>query len=176
MIPITIDNAIRIATYAHAEQVDKAGMPYILHPLRVGASLAAFGTDAVIAGLLHDVVEDTVYTLADLRDQGVSERALSAIDSVTKRTSERDLAAYRESIERAMADPLGLYVKAADVLDNAGRIVNLPNDATKARLMLKYGMAAEMFAEVIPRFPQASLLWRLAPKYRPLTPPKGWVP
>lgn len=171
-----IDIAIGLARAAHRGQVDKQGMPYVLHPLRVGASLAAFGPDAVCAGILHDVVEDTPVTLDDLRDFGFSERVISAVDAVTKTTSERDLEAYRASILRAMADPVGLWVKAADVLDNAGRIYGLSDGSTKARLMLKYGMAADLFATVIPRFPTGGLLWRLAPKYRPLTPPKDWNP
>ena len=151
-------------------------MPYILHPLRVGASLAAFGEEAVMAGILHDVVEDTPITLRGLKQQGFSDRVLSAVEAVTKTESESGLMAYERSVRKAMADPLGLYVKAADVLDNAGRIAGIDDPRTRARLMLKYGMAADLFAEVIPRFPTGALLWRLAPKYRPLTPPKGWVP
>lgn len=157
----TVEGAILFALGAHAGQVDKAGLPYILHPLRVGASLHAFGPGAVIAGILHDVVEDTEYTLDDLADAGASEDVVAAVDAVTKTTSERSLEGYRLAIERAMEDPLGVYVKAADVVDNASRLWSLPDVATVARLERKYAMAEEMLRQVIPGFTRYQ--WRPRP-------------
>lgn len=159
----TVEGAILFALGAHAGQVDKAGVPYILHPLRVGASLHKFGDDAIIAGILHDVVEDTEYTLDDLAEAGASEAVLSAVDSVTKVGSERTLEGYRRAIEKAMEDPLGVYVKAADVVDNASRLWALPDVATISRLERKYAMAAEMLMQVIPGFTMYQWQHRIPP-------------
>lgn len=57
-IPI-LERAILIATAAHVEQLDKSGMPYILHPLAVMAKVADLGEDAMAIAVLHDVIEDT---------------------------------------------------------------------------------------------------------------------
>ena len=60
-------------------------------------------TEARIAGVLHDVVEDCGWTLDDLRTEGFSEPVLSAVDAVTKRESED----YDQFVARAAADPIG---------------------------------------------------------------------
>ena len=57
----TLERAIAIAAMAHEGQVDKAGMPYILHPLRMMLSVDT--PEACMAAVLHDVVEDTAVTL-----------------------------------------------------------------------------------------------------------------
>ena len=108
----TLERAIEIAASAHAGQVDKAGNPYILHPLRVMLSLASI--EERIAGVLHDVVEDTRITLDDLRSEGFSEAVLAALESVTKRDGED----YATFVLRAAADPIGRRVKLADLADN----------------------------------------------------------
>jgi (p)ppGpp synthase/HD superfamily hydrolase len=68
----TLERAIAIAAEAHAEQVDKAGAPYILHPLRM--MLAVTTPVARMAAVLHDVVEDTSVTLEQLRAEGFRKR------------------------------------------------------------------------------------------------------
>lgn len=109
----TLERAIAVAAAAHAGQVDKAGRPYILHPLRVMLSLDT--TDDQIVGVLHDVVEDTEVTLDRLRADGFSEPILAALDSVTKREGE----GYPAFVLRAAANPIGRKVKLADLLDNS---------------------------------------------------------
>lgn len=64
----TLERAIEMALHAHAGQVDKAGEPYILHPLRL--MLALNGMYPRMAAVLHDVVEDTSVTLDNLRSEG----------------------------------------------------------------------------------------------------------
>lgn len=64
-----LDNAILIATTAHLHQKDKAGMPYILHPLRV--MFAVNTLEQKIAAILHDIIEDTHITLMDLENAGL---------------------------------------------------------------------------------------------------------
>ena len=114
----TVEKAVAIAAEAHAGQVDKAGTAYLLHPLRVMLQLAT--DDERIAGVLHDVVEDTEWTLEALRSEGFSEPVLAAIDSVTRRDGET----YKEFVRRAGKDPIGRLVKLADLRDNCdlGRI------------------------------------------------------
>ena len=64
----TVETAIEIAARAHAGQVDKAGVPYIFHPLRL--MLAVTTPFERMAAVLHDTVEDTDISLADLREAG----------------------------------------------------------------------------------------------------------
>jgi len=99
----------------HAGQVDKAGRPYIEHVMAVAAMNDNLGPDAVMAGLLHDIVEDTDVTLDDLREMGYSDRIVSAVDSVTRREGEP----YFDMVRRAAADPLGCLVKLADNAHNS---------------------------------------------------------
>ncbi|MGX1175879.1 GTP pyrophosphokinase [Pseudomonas sp. R151218B TE3479] len=109
----TLEKAISIAALAHEGQVDKGGAPYILHPLRVMLRLAH--DEERIVAVLHDVVEDTATTLADLRDEGFSDAILSAIDALTKREGET----YQAFIERAARDPIARRVKLADLAENS---------------------------------------------------------
>jgi (p)ppGpp synthase/HD superfamily hydrolase len=112
-----IADADALAERAHFDQVDKAGNPYIDHPRAVAKVLAdkGLGDNAVMAGLLHDVVEDTDVTLDDLREAGYPEEVVRAVDSVTKRPDET----YMDLIHRAAADPLGRLVKLADNENNS---------------------------------------------------------
>lgn len=114
----TLERAIAIAAEAHAGEVDKAGAPYIHHPLRVMDGCE--GAEAKIVAVLHDLVEDTDWTLEGLRAEGFSEAVVSGVDAVTRRDGE----VYLEFVARARAHPLGREVKRADVLENLdiGRI------------------------------------------------------
>lgn len=96
----------------HAGTVDKAGQPYILHPLRVMLRLAT-EAERVVA-ILHDVVEDSEVTLDDLRAEGFSDEVVDAIDHVTRREGE----SYEAFIERIAPHPLARRVKVADLEDN----------------------------------------------------------
>ena len=108
----TLERAIVIAATAHAGQLDKAGEPYILHPLRVMMRVA--GTAARMAAVLHDVVEDTAVSLDDLRAEGFPDVVIAAVEAVTKRPGETRIEAAR----RAAADPIAREVKLADNAEN----------------------------------------------------------
>ncbi|MGW0021948.1 HD domain-containing protein [Rhodococcus sp. NPDC003382] len=128
--------AQRIATVAHAGQVDRAGRPYITHPARVAARVA--GDDhAVAVAWLHDVVEDTTVTLADLGEQFPPE-VVAAVDALTRRDGEEPVEYYA----RVRRVPLALTVKLADLADNSDpqRLARL-DDATRRRLRAKYAHA-----------------------------------
>lgn len=120
----TLERAIAIAAQAHAGQTDKAGAPYILHPLRMMLTLS---TDAErITAVLHDVIEDTPWTLADLRAEGFREEVLAALESVTKREGED----YETFIQRSAQNRIGRRVKLADLHDNSN-ISRIPSPTKK---------------------------------------------
>jgi (p)ppGpp synthase/HD superfamily hydrolase len=108
----TLEQAISIAALAHEGQRDKAGAPYVLHPIRVMLRLSS--PEERIVGVLHDVVEDTRITRDDLRATGFSEAVLEALDSVTERDGEN----YADFVVRAASNPIGRAVKLADLEDN----------------------------------------------------------
>jgi (p)ppGpp synthase/HD superfamily hydrolase len=108
----TLEDAIALAVEAHRGQRDKAGQTYILHPLRVMMRLE---TEAErMAAILHDVVEDTPYTLERLRELGYPQEVLTALECLTKREGE----SYEAFIERVRPHPLARRVKLADLEDN----------------------------------------------------------
>lgn len=126
----TLERAIAIAVEAHTGQVDKAGQPYILHPIRV--MLGVKTPEARIASILHDVVEDSDWTIEDLRREGFCEVVISAVDAVTRRDGE----SYEEFVDRSGQHPLGRIVKIADLTDNAN-LCRIPNPTEKDRARLQ---------------------------------------
>lgn len=139
-----INRAIEIATRAHVGQVDKAGAPYIFHPLRV--MLSRESELERICAVLHDVVEDSDITFDDLRKEGFSEAVLAVLDCLTKREDE----SYDAFIDRILTNETACHVKLADLRDNMNlsRIEN-PTEEDKAR-MKKYGEAAERILDALP--------------------------
>lgn len=108
----TLERAIMIAVQAHEGQRDKAGVPYILHPFRLMVQMSS--EVAMIAAVLHDVVEDTDWTLARLRTEGFSEEVVRAVDALTRREGE----SYEEFVRRVGENPVARRVKLADLEDN----------------------------------------------------------
>jgi (p)ppGpp synthase/HD superfamily hydrolase len=109
-----LNRAIVIAAEAHAGQADKAGQPYILHPLRVMGAMPRDESCRIVA-VLHDVLEDCPEWTADrLRAQGFSETQLEGLDSVTRRSGED----YSSYVARAGSNMIGRLVKMADLRDN----------------------------------------------------------
>jgi (p)ppGpp synthase/HD superfamily hydrolase len=125
----TLEDAIILAAGAHRGQADKAGEPYILHPLRVMLQLV--DEEGRIAAALHDVLEDTATTADNLRDWGYGEKVVEALEALTRRDGE----SYADSIERAVRNPLARRVKLADLADNMN-VHRLPavGDADRDRL------------------------------------------
>lgn len=141
----TIAETFALAERAHRGQPDKAGKPYIDHPRAVAALLAPHGLEAVRAGLLHDVVEDTRVTYAQLHAEGYSDLVVTAVMSVTWAHKDET---YDELIARAAAHPLGRHVKLADNTHNSlpGRLAALAatgeKGAKKAEVLrVKYATA-----------------------------------
>lgn len=125
-----------IAAKAHRDQFDKNGVPYIEHARAVSAGLASFSEPIRVAGLLHDVVEDTDETLESLRAAGVTEVSLEIIDAVTKVPG----STKREQIERVIQGGYAaLLVKTSDNAHNSlpDRLKHL-DGPTRERLEAKY--------------------------------------
>ena len=105
--------AMKIAYEAHACQVDKAGLPYINHPLHLAEQMET--EDTCVVALLHDVVEDTPVTLEDLRKSGFTETQLHAIKAMTH---EKDVS-YMDYIRELRNNEIAVVVKIADIRHNS---------------------------------------------------------
>lgn len=103
--------AYEIASRAHANQVDKAGKPYLHHPLAVADGVES--EEAKVVALLHDIAEDTPITLDSLRAL-FGDTIADALTCLTHREGER----YDEYVRRAAANPLARKVKMADLTHN----------------------------------------------------------
>jgi GTP diphosphokinase / guanosine-3',5'-bis(diphosphate) 3'-diphosphatase len=158
-----IERAYEVAAYWHRDQKRKSGDPYITHPLAVATILAELGmnTETICAALLHDTVEDTPYTLTELRGQ-FGEDIAALVDGVTK----LDKVKYGESAEaetvRKMVVAMSrdirvLVIKLADRLHNMRTLRYLPREKQerKSREVL------EIFAPLAHRLGMNTLKWEL---------------
>ena len=125
-----------IAAAAHKGQVDKAGKPYIEHPAHVAASVQGDAAKAV--AWLHDVVEDTPLTFADLREKGVAPEVIEALKLLTHDES----VPYLEYVRSLKQNPLARAVKLADLCHNSD-LSRLP------RITEKDQRRAEKYAKAI---------------------------
>ena len=158
-----LQTAYEVAENAHQGQFRRSGDPYITHPLAVATILADLGMDTLtlVAGLLHDTVEDTPYTLADVtRDFGLEVAHL--VDGVTKLDKVRfgdatEAETIRKMIIAMAQDPRVLVIKLADRLHNMRTMRFLPPDkqARKARETL------EVMAPLAHRLGMATIKWEL---------------
>ena len=111
-----LTTAIKIACDAHANQTDKAGEPYILHPLRL---MYCFNEEsAMITAVLHDVIEDSHISFDFLESQGFGKVIIEAIKAITKKRDET----YTEFIERLSSNTIAVKVKIEDLKDNLNLI------------------------------------------------------
>jgi len=158
-----IERSYDVAAYWHRDQKRKSGDPYITHPLAVATILAELGmnTETICAALLHDTVEDTPYTLTELRGQ-FGEDIAALVDGVTK----LDKVKYGESAEaetvRKMVVAMSrdirvLVIKLADRLHNMRTLRYLPREKQerKSREVL------EIFAPLAHRLGMNTVKWEL---------------
>ncbi|AGR48128.1 putative metal-dependent phosphohydrolase [Sinorhizobium phage phiM12] len=109
-----LNSALLVAAVAHDGQFDKAGKPYLLHVLRVFQNLESDDEELNCIGVLHDVIEDTDTTYAQLREIGMSERVIDAVKLLTKvrgQTADEYLDGILTSVD-------AMLVKLADLTDN----------------------------------------------------------
>lgn len=145
--------AENIARERHKNQFDKAGQPYIHHPERVAAAVAKEGAspEVIAAAWLHDVVEDSELTLAELAHPatGIPPFTIILVQDLTRpegRVADPDL--YYHRIRQ---NPFALQVKLADIRDNMDpqRLSLLPAEL-QSRLLGKYRHALSILVEDIP--------------------------
>ena len=105
--------ALKLCFEAHKDQIDKSGMPYVFHPFHLAEQMVDENT--TIVALLHDVIEDTEYTLDDLRKFGFAEDVLSAISLMTH----ADDVPYMEYVVKIKTNPIAKAVKLADLKHNS---------------------------------------------------------
>lgn len=155
----TLQDCIDLATFAHRHQYDKAGEPYINHPLRVLESVKAQGAQAYVqmAAVLHDVTEDTPFTCDMLLALGVPEAAVEIVRLVDRDASKAKLMAAgldgvvtKEEIDEfyyseIRNSPAAKLVKFADIGDNTQpwRLSYLP-EKQQEHLRDKYAKALKM--------------------------------
>lgn len=130
-----LSKAINLAMQAHAGQVDKAGMPYAGHVMRV--MQAGRTIDEKIVGMLHDLVEDTDWTFEALLAEGFPTHIIDALRCVTKLSDDEPYDAF---IQRVKTNPLAVAVKINDLTDNMDirRLSDITeNDVQRLRKYLK---------------------------------------
>jgi (p)ppGpp synthase/HD superfamily hydrolase len=139
---MNLHRAIEIAAEAHRHQTDKAGAPYILHPLRVMSAMTT--EEERIVAVLHDVVEDGPgWTFERLEAEGFSASVMNALRLVTKLPEDegKDTDTYLRFVRRTKQNPVARRVKTADIRDNldATRLQELTE---KDRLRMNRYLAA----------------------------------
>jgi len=107
-----IEKSLEIALKAYAGQTDKAGKPYILHPLRLMAKMET--EEEMCVALLHDVIEDSDFTAENLINNGIPANVVNAVQYLTKNTGEN----YDAFIDRVLENKLAAKIKLADIEDN----------------------------------------------------------
>jgi len=110
-----LGKAIAIASEAFADKKDKGGQPYILHCLHVMHEVKSFGIEAMIAAVLHDLIEDTEWTAEQLISEGFKEHTVTIIKLLTHADHEP----YDDYIERVSLNHIARAIKKADLRHNS---------------------------------------------------------
>lgn len=133
--------ALKLSFEAHKNQVDKCGMPYVYHPFHLAEQMET--EDAVIVALLHDVVEDTDYTIDDIKEIGFSKRVIKALELMTHDKS----VPYMDYVAKIKNDPIAKAVKIADLKHNSDLSrLDVVDDKARKRAA-KYADAIKLLME-----------------------------
>lgn len=133
--------ALKLCFEAHKDQVDKSGIPYVFHPFHLAEQMET--EETTIVALLHDVVEDTEYTLEDIAKMGFGDNVIKAISLLTH-DNDTD---YMDYIREIKNNPVAKAVKLADLKHNSdlSRLDTVDEKALKRRE--KYLEALELLQE-----------------------------
>ena len=105
--------ALKLCFEAHKDQVDKSGIPYVFHPFHLAEQMET--EETTIVALLHDVVEDTPYTLSDLEKEGFDKEIIDALALLTH----DDDTPYMDYVRAIRDNPIAKAVKLADLRHNS---------------------------------------------------------
>ena len=105
--------ALKLCFEAHKEQVDKSGMPYVFHPFHLAEQMQT--EETTVVALLHDLVEDTNYTIKDLTSMGFDKNITDAIALMTH----ADDVEYMDYVREIKNNPIAKAVKLADLKHNS---------------------------------------------------------
>ena len=133
--------ALKLCFDAHKEQPDKSGMPYVFHPFHLAEQMET--EETTIVALLHDVIEDTSYTIEDLTKMGFEKEITDAIALMTH----ADDVDYMEYVSAIKNNPIAKAVKLADLRHNSDltRLDTIDEKALKR--IQKYRKAIELLEE-----------------------------
>ena len=137
----TTKMAMRLCFQAHKNQTDKSGIPYVFHPIHLAEQME--DEDTTVVALLHDVVEDTDYTIDDLAAMGFHERVLDAIRLMTH----DDDVPYMDYVAKIKENAIAKAVKLADLAHNSDITrLDVIDEKAKARVE-KYARAIQLLKE-----------------------------
>lgn len=166
----TLEEVRGLAYLAHYGQMDKIGVPYFEHVKAVAAGLAPFGEHMEMAGLCHDMLEDTDWTAEEMRGIGIPERVVHVVEAVTNEPG----VPYQDKIKKITGNRDALLVKISDNAHNSreDRASKLPEE-TRERLAKKYRKARDVLwvhaaygeIETIVDIVNPALLHELADRY-----------
>lgn len=151
--------AMKLCFDAHKNQTDKSGLPYVFHPFHVAEQMP--DEETTIVALLHDVIEDTSYTLDDLRAMGFEEEVLDALSLMTHDKS----VPYMDYVSRIRENDIARKVKLADLRHNSD-LTRLDEIDDKVRERIeKYKKAIRLLSETessfLPYFDKGAATWRV---------------
>ncbi|MBO5716370.1 MAG: GTP pyrophosphokinase [Clostridia bacterium] len=134
--------AMKLCFEAHKEQVDKTGLPYVFHPFHLAEQMQ--DEETTICALLHDVIEDTDYTLDDLKNMGFSNSVLEALALLTH----DDEVPYMDYVKMIATNEIARAVKIADLKHNSD-LTRLDKISEKdLERCQKYAEALELLANI----------------------------
>lgn len=133
--------ALTLCFDAHKDQTDKSGLPYVFHPFHLAEQMTNEITTVV--ALLHDVVEDTSYSLSDLLNMGFPQEAVEAIGLMTH----EDGVPYLDYVKKIKSNPIARAVKLADLRHNSDLTRLDQVDSPALARVQKYAAAIRLLEE-----------------------------